>query len=138
MGDLLQLLLFIITGIVFLWFGYFLFFGPMSPIYPFLPWSKKEEFQGKPGDPQVCPVCSMKMLKGELVKTIVYSTGVRSKDRIVHIKGCYSCLEKDLPRRCPICRTKLSVNDYLVSRMFERNYQKNHIHVLGCNKCRKV
>lgn len=139
MDDLLQALLLIICGIILLFIGHWLFFGPMSPIYPYLPWSKKPSItKGKPGDPQVCPVCSMRMLRGELVKTIAFATGIRSRDRIVHIKGCYSCLEKNLPRRCPVCRAKLTLNDFLVSRMFERSNRKNHIHVLGCNKCRKV
>jgi len=138
MGDLIQIFLFIVFGIVLLWFGYYLFLGPMSPNYPHLPWRKKPSFKGKPGEPQVCPVCSIKMLRGELVKTVAFATGVRSSDRIVYIKGCHSCLKNGLPRRCPICKTKLSLDDYLVSRMFDRPDRKNHIHVLGCNQCKKV
>ena len=137
MGDIFQILIFIIIGLVLLWFGYNLFFGHLSPFYPYLPWNKKRIIKGKPGDPAICPVCSMKMLRGELVKTFAYAARPQSKDRIMNIKGCRSCLEKDLPRRCPICRAKLSIDDYLISRMFERKYQKNHIHILGCNKCRK-
>ena len=137
MGDMVQILIFIILGIVLLWFGYNLFFGHLSPFYPYLPWNKKKVIMGKPGDPATCPVCTMKMLRGELVKTFAYAGGSQTKDRIVNIKGCRSCLERDLPRRCPICRANLSIDDYLISRMFERNYQKNHIHILGCNKCRK-
>jgi len=137
---LIQALLFVIGGIVLIWLGYFLFFGPPSPFYPYLPWNKKKYFRekpGRPGDPQTCPVCSMRMLKGELVKTIAFATGIRSRDRIIHIKGCFNCLEKDLPRRCPVCRANMSLDDYLVARMFERNNRKNHIHILGCNICRK-
>jgi len=111
----------------------------MSPVYPYLPWSKRKgSIRGRPGDPQICPVCSIVMLRGELVKTIAYATGVRGKDYLVHVKGCYSCLENDLPRCCPICKHKMSVNDYLVARMFDRPNKKNHMHVLGCNHCRKA
>jgi len=142
MGELFQSLAFVICGIVLIWVGYYLFFGPMSPVYPYLPWSKNKKpannFRGRPGDPQVCPVCSIKMLRGELVKTVAFATGVRSSDRIVYIKGCYSCLKNNVPRRCPICKTKLSINDYLVSRMYDRPNLKTHIHVLGCNHCKKV
>jgi len=138
MSGIIQILIYIIIGVVLFWFGYNLFFGHRSPFYPYLPWNKKRIIMNKPGDPQTCPVCTMKMVKGDLVKTIAYAGSSQSKDRIVHIKGCVSCLEKNLPRRCPICRAKLSVSDYLISRMFERNYQKNHIHILGCNKCRKA
>ena len=119
-----------------------MFFGPMSPVYPYLPWSKTKKVglsdKGRPGDPMICPVCSIRMLRGELVKTIAFATGVRSKDRLVHIKGCRSCLENNVPRRCPICRHKMTTRDYLVSRMFDRPERKNHIHVLGCNYCKKV
>jgi hypothetical protein len=32
----------------------------------------------------------------------------------------------------------MSLDDFLIARMFERQFQKNHIHVLGCNHCRKT
>ena len=137
MGDFFQTLLFVIIGIILLSLGYFLFFGPPSPFYQLLPWNKKKVLTGKPGDPQICPVCSMKMLKGDSIRTIAITSGEYSTSRIVHIKGCYSCLEKGLPRKCPICGTVMSLDDYLISRMFERNYRKNHVHILGCNNCRK-
>ena len=86
----------------------------------------------------ICPVCSIRMLRGDLVKTIAFATGVRSKDRLVHIKGCISCLENNVPRYCPICKHKMTVKDYLVARMFDRPERKNHIHVLGCNYCKKA
>jgi len=142
MGDFFQIFFLIICGIVLFGIGYYLFFGPMSPVYPYLPWSKNKKSPssgiGRPGDPMVCPICSIKLLRGELVKTVAFATGVRSSDRIVYIKGCYSCLEKDIPRRCPICKQMMSLTDHLVSRMFDRQHQKNHIHILGCNHCRKV
>jgi len=138
MSEYIKLLGFVIIGIVLLWIGYSLFFGKMSPLYPFLPWSKRKPLTGKAGDPQICPVCSMNLLKGDQLKTVAFPAREGSVDRIMHIKGCYNCLEKGLPRKCPVCGSNLSIEDFLVSRMFERNYQKNHVHVLGCNKCRKV
>jgi len=142
MNDIIQIFLYIMCGIILFGIGFYLFIGPMSPFYPYMPWSKNKgkpsSNTGRPGDPQVCPVCSVKMLRGELVKTIAFATGVRSSDRIVYIKGCHSCLRNNLPRRCPICKIKLTLDDYLVSRMFDRPHRKNHIHVLGCNRCKKV
>jgi len=139
MGKFIHILLMTICGIVLLWFGYTLFFGKLSPFYPSLPWSKKKKFKGTPGDAKVCPVCSMLMLKGDLLKTVVFPPkNPESIDRIMYIKGCFSCLNNNVPRRCPICKTKLSVEDFLVARMFERPFTKNHVHVLGCNRCRKV
>ncbi|MCL2758691.1 MAG: hypothetical protein FWD22_00545 [Treponema sp.] len=138
MGDILYLLLLTICGIILVWIGSFLFFGPVSPIYPFLPWSKKnKKFKGRPGDAKVCPVCSIIMVKGDLVKTIAFPSA-GSIDRLMYIKGCYSCIENDLPRKCPICGAKMSLDDFLVARFFERPYEKNHVHVLGCNQCKKV
>jgi hypothetical protein len=139
MGKYIHIFLMIICGIILLWFGSFLFFGPPSPFYPSLPWSKKRKFRGNPGDAKVCPVCSILMPKGDLLKTVVFPPkNPDSIDRIMHIKGCYSCLYKGVPRRCPICKTKMTVDDFLVARMFERPFSKNHVHVLGCNHCRKV
>jgi hypothetical protein len=138
MGDNIQILIFIIIGLILLWLGFTLFFGPMSPLYPHLPWRKKKNSKTANGKAQICPLCSYKVLKGEQVKTVVFPPKPGSKDCIMHIKGCYSCLEDDKPRKCPVCKTALSREDFLVARMFVRSFQKNHIHVLGCNKCRKT
>jgi hypothetical protein len=135
----MHIFLMVICGVILLWFGYFLFFGPPSPFYPSLPWSKKRKFKGTPGEAKVCPVCTMLMLKGDRLKTIVFpprkSTDI---DCIMHIKGCYSCLNNKVPRHCPICKATLTVNDFLLARMFKRPGRKSHVHVLGCNRCRKV
>jgi hypothetical protein len=138
MTSPIYIFLLIIIGIILFWLGYFLFFGPLSPLYPYLPWSKKKITVGKLGDPQVCPICFMKLLNGELIKTVAFPSSKGGTDRIMHIKGCYSCLENDLPRKCPICKAKLALDDFLVSRMFDRRFKKNHVHILGCNQCRKA
>jgi len=144
MDNFLQIFIFIVIGVVFIWLGYFLFFGTMSPLYPYLPWGKNKKIKddpplkGKPGDPQICPVCSMVMKKGELVKTEAFPSDTSGIDRIMHVYGCHYCLDEDFPRFCPVCRTKISIQDFLFARMFERkNNVKNHVHILGCMKCRK-
>ena len=134
----MYILFMVIGGIILIWFGHFLLFGPPSPFYPLLPWNKKKPPKGKPGDPMICPVCSMQMLKGDLVKTEAFPSSPGSLDRLMHIKGCISCLQKDLPRKCPVCGEKMSLDDYLISRLFERRNVKNHVHILGCSKCRKI
>lgn len=145
MGTYIQILAFVVTGIVLLWLGYNLFFGKISPFYPgWFPWKgnkwkkKGDEYRGYAGDPQVCPVCSMKLVKGETVKTIAFPSLSGGMERMIHIRGCYSCLENGLPRRCPVCGTRLSLEDFLVARLFERLNQKNHLHILGCNHCKKL
>jgi len=137
MGDTLQILIFIIIGLVLIWFGYNLFFGKQSPFYLGFGFKKKKNYKGKAGDAMVCPICSLKLIKGDLVKTIAFPSA-QSFDRLMYIRGCPSCIDGGLPRRCPVCKDKLTTDDYLVSRMFERIGRKNHIHVIGCNYCKKL
>ena len=140
MGMYLQILAFVILGIFFLWLGYSLFFGRFSPMpFGFLKYKEPEydKEKGKPGEPQVCLVCSRKLSKGEHVKTIAYPSGASKISRLIYVNGCTNCLNNDFIRQCPICGIDMSLTDYLVARMFERR-SKNHVHVLGCNHCKKT
>ena len=132
-----QILLLVIIGIVLLFIGYSLFFGKNSPFYLGFGSGKKVNYRGKPGDPMVCPICSLKLVKGDLVKTVAFPA-TKSFDRLLYIRGCPICLEGSVPRRCPVCKASMSVDNYLVSRMFERTERKNHIHVIGCSHCKKL
>ena len=145
MGDFIQTLALIISGIILLWIGYALFFGPKSPFYH--GWflfrknkkeEKKKNQKGEPGDPQVCPICSMRLDKGDLVKSLAFPSMSGGKDRLMYIRGCFYCLKTNVPRRCPICGLELSLEDYLVTRMFERPNNRSHVHVLGCNHCKNM
>ncbi len=90
---------------------------------------------GKP-----CPICGWPLQKNEKVHSIIY----RSKtDDIMHIYGCPYCY-KDHPkarfkpetiRTCPACKKRLSPMEYAIARLFEKP-GKNHVHVLGCYRCR--
>ncbi|MDR2965622.1 MAG: hypothetical protein LBU88_07590, partial [Treponema sp.] len=111
MGDTPQILLFIIVGIILLWFGYNLFFGKNSPFYLGFGFKKKEDFKGKLGDAMTCPICSIKLIKGDLVKTIAFPS-TQSLDRLMYIRGCPICIEGSIPRKCPVCREKMSADDY--------------------------
>jgi hypothetical protein len=139
----LQLLALVIAGIVLLWIGYKLFLGPMPPFYRYF-FLKKNKLKknditpGKPGDPQICPVCSIKLIKGQQVQTTAFPPVSGAIDRLMYIRGCYSCLNENVPRKCPICGAKLNIDDYLVARMFDRGKRKNHVHILGCNRCKKM
>ncbi|MDR0324336.1 MAG: hypothetical protein LBI12_07810 [Treponema sp.] len=143
MGVYVQVLALIVIGIFLLWFGYTIFLGSFSPSYsgvsPWRDWRKKgNEYRGEPGDPQICPICSMKLDKGELVKTLAFPSITGGMDRLMYIRGCYSCLQNNLPRKCPICGSGMNDKDFLVSRMFERPNRKNHVHVVGCNHCKRT
>ena len=142
MVNYIQYFALTLMGLILLWIGYSLFFSPISPFYPgFFPWKfwkKKELTFGEPGDPQVCPVCSLRLIRGELVKSVAFPSITGGIDRLLYIRGCFTCLESRMSRRCPVCSASLSVKDFLVSRMFERVGRKNHVHVLGCNQCRRT
>ena len=140
MRSYIQILSFVICGVILLWFGYSLFFGPFGP-FRYLgigKGKKKRHKKGTPGDSQVCPVCSSVLYPGQLVSTHAFPSLNGGKDRIVHIRGCYYCLEENLPRHCPVCGKPLKRNEFLVARMFKRNLLRNHVHVLGCINCRRT
>ena len=140
MQGYLQTLIFVTIGIALLWFGYSLFFGHRWGIRR----NRKERPQlqktgsASPGDPQVCPICSSQLEKGDLVQTLAYPSLTQGKDRLMHIQGCVFCLSGEYERYCPVCGAPLSNSDILVARMFDRPHRRPHVHVLGCNQCRKL
>ena len=143
MRDFIQILIFVIMGAVFLWFGYSLISGHLARFRADRPprldkRSKKAVPSGDPGDPQVCPICSSKLEQGDLVKTLTYPSITGGNDRLMHIKGCKFCIEGRLERHCPVCKKPLGYDDILVARMFERKRRRNHVHVVGCNQCRRL
>ena len=142
MRGYVQLLIFVTIGVSLLWFGYSLLVGQWAGIH--LQWKTRPRKQraGKgsasPGDPQACPICSAKLKKGDLVRTLTYPSVTGGRDRLMHIRGCLYCIEGDLERNCPVCGVSLAENDILVARMFERPQRRPHVHVLGCSHCRRT
>ncbi|HCC38304.1 MAG TPA: hypothetical protein DEQ14_12270, partial [Treponema sp.] len=136
MREYIQILTFVTIGIVLLWFGYNLLIGQFAGIrLGWHQWRKREKSRhrpGNPGDPQVCPVCSARLNRGEMVKSLAFPSLTGGKDRLMHIRGCVYCISGDRPRKCPVCGEYLSENDVLISRMFERSSRRNHVHVIGC------
>jgi hypothetical protein len=136
--GLLSLLVFLILGFSLLAFGYTLFFrlprrGSRNPEK-----TVQGGIEGRPGDPQTCPVCAARLPPGILVKSAVYPSA-GGKDRIMHIMGCPFCLEGEWERRrprvCPVCHKPIGGREYLFARVFERP-DKSHVHILGCINCR--
>jgi hypothetical protein len=141
MQSYIQILIFVTMGVVLLWFGYSLIIRQWAGIRlgsgsKRRPRSRKAA--GTPGDPQVCPVCSSRLNKGELVKSHAFPSLTGGKDRFMHIRGCVYCLEGNRRRSCPVCGAFLQDNEILVARMFERTRYRSHVHVLGCSRCRKA
>ena len=138
MREYIQILVFVIIGVFLLWFGYSLFIGPISKIqHNRKPRLRKLTGTASPGDSQVCPICSFKLTKGDLVKTLAFPSITGGRDRLMHIQGCVNCLTEDVERKCPVCGSFLAYNDFLIARMFERSFRRHHVHVLGCNRCRR-
>ncbi|MDR1240191.1 MAG: hypothetical protein LBK27_08750 [Treponema sp.] len=129
-----------LIGIALLWFGHTLFFAPLGHIHSAYPRRRRRERgpreTGVPGNPQTCPVCSARLEKGELVRSMAYPS-FNGKDRLMHIKGCAWCLEEDRPRICPVCGARLRGDETLVARIFERP-DRSHVHILGCSRCRRT
>jgi len=141
MRDYLQILIYIVLGIILLWSVYAIFMGQWMKIRRQVK-SVSQKGQPKkrpavPGDPKICPLCTSKLAGGELVQTQAYSSLGGSRERLMHIQGCLYCIRGDYPRFCPVCHTSLSTTDKLVARMFDRSNRRSHVHILGCFVCRK-
>jgi len=138
LGTLLQALVFTLIGVILLYFGFTLFFavpgGLPMPAFRRKKASPKPKSFGVPGDPRTCPVCSAKLENGERVKSSAFPS-LGGYDRLMHISGCYYCLEGDRRRVCPVCHTVLRQEEFLVARLFEKP-GRSHVHVLGCTRCK--
>ncbi|GHT56424.1 hypothetical protein FACS1894109_05320 [Spirochaetia bacterium] len=159
MDSYIHILILVVIGLLLLWIGYMLFLGGgrgeagdgrgrdrdgkgrdnRNGDHGTSAGKHKQgqEFsikEGIAGNPQVCPVCSAKLPKGELVKSSAFPS-LNGRDRLMHIRGCVYCIEGKRPRRCPVCGVTLKDDEYLISRIFERP-GRAHVHVIGCNRCR--
>jgi len=135
MQDYLQLLTFVIVGVALLSFGFTLFLGQWARMNPN---RNRQTNKKNPNDPQSCPICSSKLKKGDLVKTLAFPSLTGGKDRLMHIRGCAFCINGRLERHCPVCGTTLDISDILVARIFERPHRRAHVHIMGCNRCKRV
>ena len=143
MREFLEVLIFVVIGIILLWFGYTLFFSLGIPTlgggkgFRFRRHrSLKPKGKGTPGDPQTCPVCSAKLDDGQLVSSLAFPSMNGGKDRFMHIRGCSYCLYGNRDRVCPVCVRVLRGDEILICRLFERPGRRAHVHVLGCTKCK--
>ena len=105
-----------------------------------------------------CPLCGSGLKKGERVKSAAYPVKPGSNGRypggvekLMEVYGCPHCMPPggSEKRICPVCRKELPANGYVVGRYFIVDNQekrpdgsisgkKNHLHVLGCTRCRRV
>jgi uncharacterized protein with PIN domain len=137
MQDYLQILVFIIIGITLLSFGFSLFMKHWAKIRESSDLLRKAR-QESSSDFQACPICSTKLNRGDLVKTLAFPSITGGTDRLMHVRGCAHCIDGALERTCPVCGTALGISDMLVARIFERPNRRPHVHITGCNKCRRT
>jgi hypothetical protein len=89
MGTFIQGLVFVLIGILLLWFGYSLFFttGGINPRHARNRKRGGSLREGVPGAPRTCPVCSALLERGERVKSSAFPA-MGKADRLMHISGC--------------------------------------------------
>ena len=145
MRQLIEVFLFLLIGVVLIWFGYTLFVTVGIPSVGRGAFggglgrkrrALKPRAESSPGEPQTCPVCSAKLEDGELVSSVAFPSLNGGKDRFMHIRGCLYCIGGGRDRVCPVCGVALKGDEILISRLFERPGRRSHVHVLGCSKCR--
>ena len=129
---------FVIVGVALLSFGFTLFIGQWAKMHA----GRDDPLKGLNKDTssefQACPICSSKLKKGDLVKTLAFPSITGGKDRLMHVRGCAHCINGGLERHCPVCGASLGLDDILVARIFERPNRRAHVHITGCNKCKRV
>lgn len=100
--------------------------------------NKTEILQTLKGKP--CQICHWPLQKNERVHSIIYRS---ENDIIMHIYGCPYCYKEhpktkfniNAIRKCPACKKELLNKEFAIARLFEKP-GKNHVHVLGCYRCR--
>ena len=92
-----------------------------------------------------CPICGAPLAPGERIRSALFPG---KRERLTHLFGCSRCYPPDdrYPRSCPVCRSRLPPDGYVVGRMWERRPKvaasgtsgrpRQHLHILGCAACR--
>jgi RNase P subunit RPR2 len=88
---------------------------------------------------QKCPICDSPLFPGENIISKVYRP-MNVPDQLCTISGCPHCYpstEKGVSRICPVCHSSIPLSGYLTARLFNEKNNKKHVHILGCQNCRK-
>jgi len=110
-----------------------------KPVSGAKPPPKQYKETSSSGGLMTCPVCSSKLDNSDMVKTQAFPPLTPDdNNRLMHIFGCYYCMDGRRDRWCPVCGKALSLKDFLIARMFERSLRRSHVHVLGCTLCRPL
>jgi hypothetical protein len=136
MNSYFQILGLVIIGVGLLYFGYSFFFdfGTKGRFSGGGRSRKNDDLEGEAGMPRTCPVCSIRLVHGERVKSSAFPA-MGKADRLMYINGCPHCLNGERPRVCPVCGSFLNYDETLIARLFDKP-GRSHVHVLGCSQCR--
>jgi hypothetical protein len=136
MGSYFQILGFVVIGAGLLYFGYSLVsrFRVGSRVFGRGKKDEHDDLESEAGMPRTCPVCSIRLVHGERVKSSAFPASGKA-GRIMHINGCPYCLNGERRRVCPVCGKPLNNDEILIARLFDKP-GRSHVHVLGCSKCR--
>jgi hypothetical protein len=105
---------------------------------PFTQTPRMERFEAQRYS--ACPLCGTKLVPGENIVSRIYTTeSGQGKPCTIHgCPHCYPSLANPaIVRICPVCKKNVPTDGHLLSRIFYRNGQKQHVHVVGCSECHK-
>jgi hypothetical protein len=136
MNSYFLILILVIIGAGLLYFGYSFLFasGAKGRGFGRRKKGEKDDPEGEAGMPRTCPVCSIRLVHGERVKSSAFPA-MGKADRLMYIDGCPHCLNGERSRVCPVCGKPLNFDETLIARLFDKP-GRSHVHVLGCSKCR--
>lgn len=84
-----------------------------------------------------CPLCSTPLAQGEDMTSRIFRP-MDAPDQRMTILGCPHCYPKvqaGAKRVCPVCNKTVAVEDYLISRLFNKEKNKKHVIITGCTNC---
>lgn len=84
-----------------------------------------------------CPVCSTPLAQGENLVSRIFRP-MTTSDQRMNVLGCPHCYPKTeigVKRFCPVCKKEISLEQYLVARLFNRTENKKHVMIMGCSRC---
>lgn len=125
--------LIIASALLYFGFNFFLKKRKSSMIY--------KTVKTTPGKPTTshCPVCNSLLMQNDKLVSRVYGS-INKTDQRCTIHGCPYCYpikKNGVQRVCPVCQKQIPADGYLISRLFIRDKNKRHVHIIGCTECSK-
>lgn len=84
-----------------------------------------------------CPVCNTPLAQGEDMRSRIFRP-MNTPDQRMTILGCPHCypqMETGVQRMCPVCRSPVPLDGYLIARLFNKPDGKKHVIITGCTTC---